>query len=142
MTQYIGKFGEYTALSRLLINDIEAYPAIKVNQQNYDLTAITKQGRVVRIEVKSTELHNSATNNTIGALAKTFDFLVVVVAQGQKADCYVMTHAEAIAIKAGSLQLGITESRDGKKRVKESIAIHLERWNRIRDFSAPQDSST
>lgn len=137
MTHYIGKFGEYTALSRLLINDIEAYPAIKVNQQNYDLTAITKQGQVVRIEVKATELDNATTNNTIGALAKTFDFLVVVVAQGQKADCYVLTHAEAIAIKSKSVHLGVTESRGGKKRVKESFNVHRERWDRIRDFQAP-----
>ena len=77
--KFIGKFGEYLVLTRLLENEVEAYPAIKVNQDSYDLTAISKSGRIVRIQVKSTDLNNKSTNNTIGALAREFDFLVVVV---------------------------------------------------------------
>lgn len=87
--KFIGKFGEYLVLTRLLENEVEAYPAIKVNQESYDLTAIADSGRIVRIQVKTTELHNKSTNNTVGALARDFDFLVIVVVHGERsADCY------------------------------------------------------
>lgn len=141
-TKFIGKFGEYIALSRLLAHEIEAYPAIKVNQANCDLTAITKAGRVVRIEVKSTDLLNASTNNTIGALAKTFDFLVIVVTNGQETDCYVLSHAEAMALRGSSKQMGISEFRDGAKRVKTSIHSHHERWDRIGSFGDPSKGSS
>lgn len=140
-TKFIGKFGEYIALSRLLANEIEAYPAIRSNQVDYDITAITQAGRVVRIEVKSTELHNASTNNSIGALAKTCDFLVVVVANGKEADCYVLPFADAVALRGTSRELGTTQLVDREKRVKPSITVYLERWDRIRDFGASPSHS-
>src|SRR3546814_13367782 len=79
LVKFIGKFGEYLALSRLLERGIEAYPAIKANQDSYDLTAIAASGKILRIQVKSTDLRNKSTNNIVGTLARTFDFLVVVV---------------------------------------------------------------
>ncbi|WP_143515862.1 hypothetical protein [Pseudomonas sp. R37(2017)] len=132
--KFIGKFGEYLVLTRLLENEIEAYPAIKVNQDSYDITAISASGRIVRIQVKATELHNKSTNNTIGSLAREFDFLVVVVVHGERtADCYILTHAEAQALRGTSKQLGISRLEKQASVVKSEMAQHKEQWNRIRD---------
>lgn len=38
----IGCFGEYATLSELLRHDIEAYPAISKNQEDYDITVEKK----------------------------------------------------------------------------------------------------
>ncbi|WP_157158271.1 hypothetical protein [Delftia sp. Cs1-4] len=132
--RFIGKFGEYLALTRLLENDIEAYPAIKANQDSYDLTAISLSGRIVRIQVKTTDLHNKSTNNTIGCLARDFDFLVVVVVHGERvADCYVLTHAEAHELRGTSKLLGISRKVKLISVVKHEITAHKEKWDRIRD---------
>lgn len=52
--KYSGRFGEYLVLTRLLQRGIEAYSAIKVNQDDYDITAIASSMRVIRIQVKAT----------------------------------------------------------------------------------------
>ena len=125
----------YLVLTRLLENEVEAYPAIKVNQDSYDLTAISKSGRIVRIQVKSTDLNNKSTNNTIGALAREFDFLVVVVVHGvRSADCYVLTHLEAQTLRGTSKHLGISRKTNSRSEVKSELIQHQEMWNRIRDF--------
>lgn len=132
--KFIGKFGEYLALTRLLEHEIEAYPAIKANQDSYDLTAISTSGRVLRIQVKTTELQNKSTNNIIGSLAREFDFLVVVVVHGiRTADCYVMTHQEAHNIRGTSKSLGISRRENGAFLVKPEFAQHKEQWHRVRE---------
>jgi len=132
--KFIGKYGEYLALTRLLEHEVEAYSAIKVNQDSYDLTAIAKSGRIVRIQVKATELHNRSTNNSIGSLAREFDFLVVVVVQaGRFADCYVLTHAEAHALRGESKNLGISRREKRVSVVKRELDQYKEQWSRIRD---------
>lgn len=132
--RFVGKFGEYLALTRLLENEVEAYPAIKVNQDGYDLTAISKSGRIVRIQVKATELGNKSTNNTIGSLAREFDFLVVVVVHGERvADCYVLTYAEAHALRGTSKLVGISRMVKRASVVKAELDQHKEQWSRIRD---------
>jgi len=132
--KFIGKFGENLVLTRLLENDIEAYPAIKVNQDSYDLTAIPASKRVLRIQVKTTELNNKSTNNTIGSLAREFDYLVIVIVRGERlADCYVLTLAEAHALRGDSKQLGVSRKVGGKSVVKSELERHKEQWGRIRD---------
>lgn len=132
--KFIGKFGENLVLTRLLERDIEAYPAIKANQDSYDLTAIPPSKRVLRIQVKATELNNKSTNNTIGSLAREFDYLVIVIVRGERlADCYVLTHAEAHALRGESKQLGVSRKVNGKSVVKNELEWHKEQWDRIRD---------
>lgn len=132
--KFIGKFGEYLVLTRLLENEIEAYPAIKVNQDAYDLTAISMSGRIIRIQVKTTELHNKSTNNTIGTLARDFDFLVVVIVHGERlADCYVLTHAEAHAFRGSSKQFGVSRQQNRVAVVKSELEPYKEAWARISD---------
>jgi hypothetical protein len=132
--KFIGKFGEYFALTRLLERGVEAYPAIKVNQHSYDLTAITNSGRIVRIQVKATDLRNRSTNNTIGTLAREFDFLVVVVVYGERlADCYVLTYAEAHSLRGKSKMLGISRRDRTVSVVKSELIQYKEAWSRIGD---------
>lgn len=132
--KYIGKFGESQVLARLLENEVEAYPAIKVNQDSYDITAISLAGRVLRIQVKATELHNKSTNNTVGTLARVFDYLIVVIVQAKgQANCYVLTQAEAHALRNTSKQLGVSRKQKGVSVVKSELLPHLEKWSRIRD---------
>lgn len=127
--KFIGKYGEYLVLSRLLENEIEAYPAIKVNQDSYDLTAIPNSGKVLRIQVKATKLHNKSTNNTIGTLAKEFDFLVIVITHGErKSDCYVLTQDEAHSIRGNSKSLGVSRLVKGVSTVKDELLPYKERW--------------
>lgn len=132
--KYSGKLGEYVVLARLLANEIEAYPAIKTNQDSYDLTAILMSNRIVRIQVKTTQLNNLSTNNTIGDLKREFDFLVIVVMiSKQDSECYVLTRSEAHALRGSSTQFGISRKVKGTSLVKSELAQHREQWSRVRD---------
>lgn len=96
----IGKYGEYRVLACLLERDIEAYQAININQNDFDLTVVLNQEHVVRVQVKSTELNNKATNNAIAGIDKQYDFMVIVIFEGQgKARFFVMSKAEAMELK-------------------------------------------
>lgn len=130
--KYVGKYGEYRVLACLLEQDVEAYLAIKTNQPDFDLTAILASGRVVRIQVKSTELNNKSTNNAIERVEKEYDFLVVVVVGENKATrFFVMTRAEALAAKGSNKQLATTQQRQKKFQVKDSLLPHENQWDKI-----------
>lgn len=130
--KYIGKYGEYRVLACLLEQDIEVYQAIKTNQADYDLTAVLSPSKVVRIQVKSTELNNKSTNNPID-VDKDFDFLVVVILdENGSTKFYVMSKVEAVAAKGSSKKLGTTKMKDGKYYVKDKIASHENQWNKIK----------
>ena len=131
--KHIGKYGEYRVLARLLANDIEAYPAIKTNQKDYDITAVLSETKIVRIQVKSTELNNKSTNNAIDGIDKDYHYLVVVVVEGEgNASFYVMTKEEALAERGSSKQLGVTCLHEMKSCVKGSIARHKDQWQKLR----------
>ena len=97
--KFLGKYGEHRVLVNLLANDIEAYPAIKINQDSYDITAVLSLTKVVRIQVKSTALGNKSTNNQIGELDRDFDFLVIVIAEASECRFFVLTRDEAVQLK-------------------------------------------
>lgn len=130
--KYVGKYGEYRVLACLLEQDIEAYPAIMINQPDFDLTAILASGKVVRIQVKATELNNKSTNNAIDRIDKQHDFLVVVIVGENKATrFFVMTKAEALAAKGASKQLGTTQQRKKEFQVKDIFLPHEDKWEKI-----------
>lgn len=135
--QFIGKYGEYRVLACLLEEDIEAYSAIKTNQPDYDLTAIVKSGKVLRIQVKTTELKNKSTNNAIDRIDKDYDFLVVVIVdeaeQRKSARFFVMSKSEAMAAKGTSKQLGTTQQRAKQFQVKDILLQHEGKWEKIRE---------
>jgi len=134
---YIGKYGEYRVLACLLEEDVEAYLAVKTNQPDFDLTAIVPSGKVVRIQVKSTELTNKSTNNAIDRIDKNYDFLVVVIVGDQQhkrsARFFVMSKAEAMQAKGVNQQLGTTQQRDKSFQVKDVLLPYEGKWEKIRD---------
>ncbi len=130
----IGKYGEYRVLACLLEEDIEAYQAINVTQPDFDITAILREEKVVRIQVKSTDLNNKATNNAIDRIDKIYDFLVVVIFEGKgKARFFVMSKAEAMAVKGSSKQLGVTQQRKKCFQVKDALLPFEGQWHKIKN---------
>lgn len=135
--QYIGKYGEYRVLACLLEEEVEAYPAIKTNQPDFDLTAVVPSGKVVRIQVKSTDLNNRSTNNAIDRIDKNYDFLVVVIVSNEQhkrsARFFVMSKAEALHAKGTNQQLGTTQQRSKRFQVKDVLLPYEGKWEKIRD---------
>ncbi len=130
----IGKYGEYRVLACLLERDIEVYQAMNITQPDFDLTAILSKEKVVRIQVKSTELNNKATNNAIDRIDKDYDFLVVVIFEGEGvAKFFVMTKDEAMQIKGNNKQLGVTQQRNKKPQVKEALLEYENKWDKIKN---------
>lgn len=130
----IGKYGEYRVLASLLELDIEVYQAININQPDFDLTAILDDNKVIRIQVKSTELHNKATNNAIDRIDKDYDFLVVVIFEGQGiARFFVMSKAEALQVKGSNKQLGVTQKMKKVSQVKDCIVPFENQWDKIKN---------
>jgi len=130
--QYSGKYGEYRVLTRLLEMDIEAYQAIKTNQDDYDITAILPNLRVVRIQVKTRVLNNRSTNNSIDGVDRSYDYLIVVIIDtNETASFYVMTKVEAMTEKGSSKQLSIKCQQNGQFCVKNTIAAYKDRWEKI-----------
>jgi len=130
--KYVGKYGEYRVLTCLIEQDIETYPAIMTNQPDFDLTAILANGKVVRIQVKSTELNNKSTNNPIARIDKQYDFLVVVIVGEERATrFFVMTRAEALAAKGDNKQLGTTQRLKKEFQVKDYLILHENKWEKI-----------
>lgn len=130
----IGRYGEYRVLAVLLENDVEAYLAIKDNQKDYDITAILCPSKVVRIQVKSTELHNRSTNNSINRIdgTKGFDFLVIVIFDSKStAHFYVLTRDEAIKAKGEKKRLSVTCQKSGTSYVKDEISRYENCWGKI-----------
>lgn len=130
--KYVGKYGEYRVLACLLERDVEVYQAIKTNQPDFDLTAILASGKVVRIQVKATELNNKSTNNAIDRIDKEYDFLVVVIVAGDKtARFFVMSKTEAIDAKGTNKQLGTTQQKKKQFRVKDALLQYENKWETI-----------
>lgn len=145
--KYSGKYGEYRVLACLLEKDIEAYPAIRYNQCDYDLTAITDAGKVVRIQVKTSELANAATNNPFN-INRHYDFLVAVIIDPQagagadgpvaasSARFFVLSRDEALAIKGNCKLLGLSQQRNKVFQVKDALLPFEDQWSKIREFEA------
>ncbi|MFC5550285.1 hypothetical protein [Massilia aerilata] len=149
---YIGRYGEYRVLAKLLELEVEAYLALKTNQEHYDITAILPERRVVRIQVKSTTLGNTSTNNSFGGVEKDYDYLVVViidstptmaVKEGSETPSedlvtselrprfFVLERAEALQIKGESKLLGVSQQKNKKYFVKEAISKYEDAWLKI-----------
>ncbi|MEJ2612952.1 MAG: hypothetical protein P8179_23550, partial [Candidatus Thiodiazotropha sp.] len=110
--KFLGKYGEYKVLAYLLGQDIEAYLAIKTNQDDYDLTVILNNNKIVRVQVKTTDLHNKSTNNPLDRIDKKYDYLVVVIIEKDRnVRFFVMSKRDAIKAKGGTKRLGTSEIR-------------------------------
>ncbi len=131
--KFLGKYGEHRVLVNLLANDIEAYPAIKINQDSYDITAVLSLTKVVRIQVKSTALGNKSTNNQIGELDRDFDFLVIVITEASECRFFVLTRDEAVQLKGENSRLGTSCTVRKVVQVRPELLAHEGKWEKIRD---------
>ncbi|WEE79508.1 hypothetical protein LZ683_09155 [Comamonas testosteroni] len=131
--RFLGKYGEHRVLGCLLAHDIEAYQAIKVNQDDYDITVVVSPTKVVRVQVKSTALGNKSTNNQIGQLNRNFDFLVVVIEFAGECRFFVLTKHEAQVLKGSSKHFGVSRSRRREFEVKPELLPYEDKWEKIRD---------
>lgn len=128
----IGKYGEYLVLANLLERDIEAYQAINVNQPDFDITVILNKNSVIRLQVKSTELNNKATNNAISGIEKDYDILIVVIFLGNgKSRFFIMSKKEAMDIKGNNKLFGVSQKENGKAVVKKALLKHEDCWDII-----------
>ncbi|MDH5573408.1 MAG: hypothetical protein OEY89_16720 [Gammaproteobacteria bacterium] len=130
--KFIGKFGEHLVLQELLRNDIEAYLAIKSNQDDYDITAIIDSKHVKRIQVKATELHNEGTNNPISNVDKNYDYLALVVVE-ETDRIFILTKEEMLLEKGTDKDLYISRKENKVSIVRESIVAHEDRWDKIKN---------
>jgi hypothetical protein len=145
--KFSGKYGEYLVLSNLLERDMEAYLALRHNQSDYDITVITAATRVVRIQVKTAELANKATNNPFD-IDRKYDFLVAVIIEAittptsdgsevlQRPRYFILSRDEAFAIKGTASLLGLSQQRKKVYQVKDALLPFENQWSKIRDFSA------
>ncbi len=128
----IGKYGEYRVLASLLELDIEVYQAININQPDFDITAILANEKVIRIQVKSTELNNKSTNNAIAHIDKKYDFLVVVIFEGKgSARFFIMSKEEALLAKGSNKHLGVTQQQKNKSEIKDCMLQYENLWDKI-----------
>ncbi len=128
--KYIGKYGEYIVLSSLLKKDIEAYLAIKTNQDDYDITVINKNGKILRIQVKTTELNNKSTNNSITGTDKQYDFLVLVIVSNID-EIFIIPKNDVVNLQDKNKQLGTTFKENKKSQVKNEIKKYKDKWELI-----------
>lgn len=128
----IGKYGEYRVMASLLEREVEVYQAIDMTQPDFDLTAIMDNKKIVRIQVKTTELCNKGTNNAIDGIDKEYNILVVVIFEGiGNARFFIMTKGEALALKGANKQLGVTQQRNKKSKVKDALLEYEDKWDII-----------
>lgn len=131
--KYIGKFGEYLVLTKLLENGFEAYPAIKTNQDDYDLTVILNINDVARIQVKTRDLNSKSTNNSISGVDKEYDFLVVViVGECEQAQAFILTKEEALNLKGENKKLSTSEKIEGASVVRADLKVYRDKWEKIK----------
>ncbi len=130
--KFLGKYGEHRVLVKLLARDIEAYPAIKINQDSYDITAVISPSRIARIQVKSTALSNKSTNNQVGALDREFDYLVVMVFAEEKCRFFVLSRDEALRIRGTRKHLPTSRYVKGIPEVMPELLAHEDKWEVIR----------
>lgn len=129
--EYIGKYGEYLVLAKLLKMNIEAYLAIKTNQNDYDVTAIKNANLIRRIQVKTTELNNKSTNNPVSNVKKKYDYLVIVIVDDDNDRYFILSKEEVAKEISKSNALYTTEIKKGKFYVKENIKQYENMWEKI-----------
>ncbi len=126
-----GKYGEFLVLAELLKMDIEAYQAVKINQEDYDITVVRSVSEVIRIQVKTTELQNSSTNNAISNVDKNYDILVIVIVEPSNVRMFVLTKDEVLRVKTSGNQIYTTEKPSGTVGIRQNLIQYENQWQKI-----------
>lgn len=129
--EYIGSYGEHLTLANLLQHNIESYLAIKSNQKDYDITVIVNANTVKRVQVKSTDLQNLNTNNSISGTEKTYDYLVLVIIDKENPRSFILTKEEVETERGSSVKFSCSRKEKGESIVKESLLKFENKWEKI-----------
>ena len=128
MIKNLGKLAEYLVLSELLKKNIEAYPSITFQQEDYDIVVINQQEKVIRIQVKATDLQNKSTNNKIKNIGKNYAILIIVIKDKENYRFFIMTKGEAIDLSKNGT-LSISELKKGISSVKYEFSKYENKWD-------------
>ena len=131
--EYIGKYGEHLVLLNLLQRDIEAYLAIKANQEDYDITVVLNKNNVKRVQVKSTELQNKNTNNSIAGTEKEYDYLVLVIVDEGDNRIFILTKEEATTERGTDVMFSCSRKGTDKYLIKDSLIKYENLWDKIKN---------
>lgn len=129
--KYIGSLGEHATLAELLKRGMEAYLAISKNQENYDITVIVNPSKVVRLQVKATELQNNSTNNSINGTDKVYDFLILVVIDNGNETFYILPKDQVSKIRGDSVDLSVSQKNGNSYCVKDCFNCFEDDWKVI-----------
>lgn len=130
----IGTYGEYIVLAELLKRNIESYIALKKNQEDYDITTLVNN-KIVRIQVKSTELNNKSTNNAIKGVDKNYDFLIILIYEQERNNFFVLSKQDVEAIlENNGKMIYITKKENSKKAIRKKIEEHRNQWDKIKIY--------
>lgn len=129
--KYIGKYGEHLTMQNLLLRDIESYLAIKSNQDNYDITVILNTSSVKRVQVKSTNLQNENTNNSISGTEKEYDYLVLVILDQERPRSFILTKEEADSERGQSVRFSCSKRGNGNYTVRDRLLRYEDQWEKI-----------
>nr|WP_010132461.1 hypothetical protein [Microbulbifer agarilyticus] len=126
-----GKYGEFLVMTELLKRDIEAYQAVKINQEDYDITVVRSTSEVIRVQVKTTELQNGSTNNAISNIDKNYDILVIVIVDPSGDRHFVLTKDEVLREKAAGNQIYISQKTAGTPQIRQNLIQYEGQWSKI-----------
>lgn len=131
-----GKYGEYLVMLELLKLDFETYMANIKNQEHWDLTIILNDSIVKRIQVKTTELQNKATNNSIKSVDKNYDYMIIVIIDNDNPSFYILSKEDVIKSKGSNKQLSISKKVRNQQQyiVKNEVEIYKDKWDRLKEL--------
>ena len=130
--EYIGKYGEHLVILNLLQQNIEAYMAIKSNQEDYDITVILSSLSVKRIQVKATNLQNKNTNNSISGTENMYDFLALVIVDNSIPRVFILTKNEADIERGSNVKFSCSYKSNRAFKIKESLLKYENKWEKIK----------
>lgn len=131
--QHSDKVAEYLVLAALIQRDVEAYSAISFRQEDYDITVVRSDRTIVRVQVKATELQNRSKNNSVKNLDRKYDYLVLVVFDGDAVEYFIMTEKEVVAAYAPGSRgvVYVSECEKGTYVVRSGIRKYEGQWEKI-----------
>jgi len=109
---------------------MEAYLAISKNQEHYDITVVTSDSRIVRLQVKTTELQNGSTNNIVKGIDKEYNFLILVVIDREGEKFYILPKERVNELREGD-RLAISRRSGGSYVVRDVFSADENQWGRI-----------
>jgi len=120
----LGKLGEHLVIVELLKQDIETYPSNIKNQEDWNITIILNDLSVKRIQVKTTDLQNNSTNNSLKGTDKNYDFLVIVIQDVNQFSFLILTKEEVEKEKGHNKDFSVSQKNEQEYSIKETLKIY------------------